>query len=139
MKWHVISHYSGFLALVAFLLNVMLPFFAVYNAPTISLTESTYSAFFGEKILLCTEAGFELVSIEDIRSGAKTPKPHPDYECGLCYVHAHGFGNALFADAAIAPLPVNHYQYIHFSTYTAPLGHMLQRSAPTRAPPAFLA
>lgn len=78
---------------VAFLMNAMLPFFAVYNPPASYEDEQNIkqmSSLFGEKILICTEAGFRLVSWNDLINGKEKPKPHPNIKCPLCYIAAYG-------------------------------------------------
>ena len=81
------------LTMLAFIANVFVPFFAVYNIPSAQAAEkSELSSFFGDKILICTSDGFKWVTWEELQN---EENEHPDpnqkhYECPLCYVSAHG-------------------------------------------------
>ncbi len=77
------------ITLIAFLLNVMLPFFAVYNVEHPSLAKEMASLF-GEKILICTGDGFKWVKLADLESGKEKHNPS-HYKCPLCYIAAHAF------------------------------------------------
>ena len=77
------------ITLIAFLMNAMLPFFAVYNVSSMSNKQGyahTMASLLGDKVLLCTQNGFKWVSLTDLVSGKKIPEPHPKYECPLCYI-----------------------------------------------------
>ena len=86
--------------LFAFLLNALLPFFAVYNTTHLSAS-SAKNALFGDRILICTGDGFRWIE----RSDAGKQKPHngTHYECALCFFAAHGLEKiALFAGILLA-------------------------------------
>lgn len=85
MKAALRTHFFR-LTLAAFLVHALLPFFAVYDA--IPLNTHEIASVFGEKILICTENGFEFVSVDEL--GHQPAKPHTDYKCALCYVAAKG-------------------------------------------------
>jgi hypothetical protein len=90
MKKAAHFRYGILLVTLAFLMNVMLPFFAVYN-----ITDSAKSAF-GDKILICTVEGFRWFDTNDIASGKQTPETHKDLKCPLCYAaHSGDFGSSL--------------------------------------------
>jgi hypothetical protein len=74
---------------VALLLHGVLPFFALYQLPVTHDVRSIASLF-GERLLICTSDGFKWVRTEDIFKDGQHPKPHPQYQCALCYVSAHG-------------------------------------------------
>lgn len=93
MKKAIKFRYITLITVIAFLMNVMLPFFAVYNvskAIASDSTDETTSSIFGEKLLICTADGFKLVPLEDLQNGKEKPTPHSDFECALCYVSAQG-------------------------------------------------
>lgn len=97
MRGMDIFTHRGLLALLllAFAMNVMLPFFAVYDVNQAFVSkqearsESQLASLFDGKVLICTANGFEWVSLKDLQSGKQTPAPHPKYECALCYVAAN--------------------------------------------------
>lgn len=92
------------LVLAAFIANVFIPFFAVYNPSSAQAAEaSEQSSLFGEKILICTEYGFKWVSWDELsQEGDEKPKPNKKhYECPLCYVSAHGLKDFLSVSKVI--------------------------------------
>lgn len=133
--------YFSLLTFVAFLMNVMLPFFAVYNVQQTLASEVTESSnekmsfLFGEKVLICTSDGFKWVSREDLQNGKEQPKPHPQYQCALCYVAVHGIKNAVPMQE-IAIVYHQNIQYIsyYFSDITT-ISQFAGRGFLTRAPP----
>jgi hypothetical protein len=88
-----LSRYYSLLTAIAFLINVMLPFYAVYNIPQASAKEA--SSLFGDKILICTADGFKWFSWQDLQSGKEQPKPHSQFKCPVCYVAVHGVKHTL--------------------------------------------
>lgn len=130
--------YSLLVVILAFLVNVMLPFFATYSLPvnsSESLTKTQLSSLFGDKILICTENGFEWVSIKDIESG-KVPDTHSDIKCPVCFVAGNNhkaLGSSGHFSLAYAPYSntVEIFQLVSFS-----FNHFdFKESHPTRAPP----
>lgn len=84
--------------LAAFISNVFIPFFAVYNpSPAQAAEKSEQSSLFGEKILICTDYGFKWVTWQELQQeGEEHPEPgEKHYECPLCYVSAHGLKDFL--------------------------------------------
>ena len=76
---------------MAFVMNALLPFFAVYTIPSAQAAEQEeLSSPFGEKILICTSNGFKWVAWEELQNEEHHPVPSNDYKCPLCYVAAHG-------------------------------------------------
>lgn len=86
------------ITLTAFLMNVMLPFFAVYDSYTKAET------FFGDKIPICTANGFKWVSAGDLQNNKNLPKHDNEYKCPLCYVSANGINQ-------IVPESVSNIEY----------------------------
>lgn len=126
--------YMTMVVLAAFLMNVLLPFFAVYDLG--HQDTKALSAVLGEKVLLCTPEGFKWVDLADIESGKQQPTSHPQFECALCVVAAHGF-TSLTSDVGTqvvyTPLATPH----HYNTAlraTAPMQLHL-RTVSSRAPP----
>lgn len=74
-----------------YLLAMLLPFFAVYEAAPNDAADRF--SLFGDTILICTENGFALVAVDDLPQ----QKPHskPEYQCGLCVLAANGLANFL--------------------------------------------
>ncbi len=75
-------------ALIAFLLNALLPFFAVYNLPSPPSVKQA-DALFGEKILICTGDGFKWVTWKELLK-ERRHQSASHYKCPLCYLAAHG-------------------------------------------------
>lgn len=96
--------YYPLVVLIAFVMNAVLPFFAVYNLSAGNTDTQTkhLSSVFGESILICSGDGFKWVKLADLQSGKENPKPHPDYKCPLCYVARHGLKDAAMVSAAVA-------------------------------------
>ena len=81
----------AYVALLAFLLNAFLPFYATYAMPFAS--GKPLSAPFGEKILICTADGFKWVTWAELqKQSGHGPASH--YKCPLCYLAAHGLRDA---------------------------------------------
>jgi hypothetical protein len=141
MKKAIKFRYISLITLIAFLMNVMLPFFAVYDVGQAMASEAEKSSIeemssvFGDKILICTSDGFKLVSIEDLQSGKEQPTPHPQYKCVLCYVAAHGTKHAVSAQQ-VALIYHRHLQYISYSLINDTIiSSIYTRGFQTRAPP----
>ena len=83
--------------LLAFALNALLPFFAVYNTGQLSAASIKNSLFSG-RILICTGDGFQWIDRADISK----QKPHntSHIECALCFFAAHGLKHITLAMAA---------------------------------------
>lgn len=92
------TRHIAYVVLLAFLLNVMVPFFAVYNIEH-SAPAKEMTTLFGEKVLICTGDGFKWVKWADLQSGKEKHNPS-HYKCPLCYIAAHAF-KYLFLLAAI--------------------------------------
>lgn len=127
------------LTIIALLISVIVPFFAVYNLQgggDNAEQESELSALFGDKILICTADGFKWVSIADLETNQEQPEPHHDYKCGICYLAANGLQDIITSDAAIeiayAITPSNlSYGFV----YVFVDNNTFKNSFQTRAPP----
>lgn len=92
------------LATLLWLLQALLPFFALYQTPRHpAASPPALAALFGDTVLVCTADGFRFVSWKDIQSGKTTITPHKQYQCALCYVAAHGQGLHAAPPSAQAP------------------------------------
>ncbi|PIR39825.1 MAG: hypothetical protein COV35_00570 [Alphaproteobacteria bacterium CG11_big_fil_rev_8_21_14_0_20_39_49] len=141
MRKAIKFRYISLITLVAFLMNVMLPFFAVYDMQHAMAAEAekssidSMSSLFGDKILICTSDGFKLVSLEDLQNGKERPTPHPEYKCALCYVAANGIKHVVPAQE-VALLYQQSIQYISYSFRNdAEISAISTRGFQTRAPP----
>ena len=141
MKKAAKFRYISLLTLIAFLMNVMLPFFAVYDIQQAMAAEAEQSSanemssVFGNKILICTSDGFKLVSIEDLQNGKEQPTPHPEYKCALCYVTAHGTKHTL----PVQEVALIYHQGVQYLSYSfiddTAVSSLSTRGFQTRAPP----
>ena len=129
-------HPYPLLLILAFIINAILPFFAVYNLSADHTEARRLSSVFGEQIIICTGDGFKWVKLADLQSGKEKPTPHSDTKCPLCYAARHGLKDMALASAAIVP----GYGLIPTPVYTAydPILISYHRSSPlhVRAPPA---
>lgn len=135
--------YVARMTALAFLLNVLLPFFAVYNVSRAEAAEpyppSALSAMFGEKLLICTADGFKWVNAADLQNGKETPTPHPEFKCAACYVAAHGIKTPPAVGVAIPQhLAAIHVFIPHFSPPTAIRSTLFLHGRHSRAPPASM-
>ncbi len=96
------ARYFYLLLLVAFLLNVMLPFVAVYDTQQAlashseqSSSNSNLSSLLGDKILICTSSGFKWVSWDDLQQDNNQTQSHSKYQCALCYLAANHFKHSV--------------------------------------------
>ncbi len=90
-------------ALIAIMLNALLPFYAISSLASVQAAENNeYSLTFGEKILICTDGGFKWVTKEELQDIDTTFDYGSHLKCPLCYVLAHGQSNLLPADEQAA-------------------------------------
>ena len=139
MKTSKRIRYISAITLFTFFINVMLPFYAVYDIPKALASEqldaNQNASLFGEKILICTAEGFKLVSLADLQSGKEQPKKHPQYKCALCYAAAHGTNHIVDVQEA-EHIYYGNYRSIayKFSNYII-ASQLSSRDVNTRAPP----
>lgn len=127
------------LTFVAFFVNVTLPFFAVYDVSAAVATAQAEteqnSTFFGDKILICTDDGFKFISVKELQEGHDQPKQHPQYECAMCYVAAHGTKH-LMTTAEVAFVRYEHAQQVVYNiSHDVTVSQFSSHSFQTRAPP----
>jgi|GEM_PF-2091529 len=88
------NDYRGLISLtiLAFLLNVMLPFFII--SPASAALTSAQKPLFGDKILICTSKGFIWIDFEEFASQTDDTSPDKDHnpleECPLCHLVKSG-------------------------------------------------
>lgn len=125
----------------AFLLNVMLPFFAVYNVSQAAAAQIqqddplAISALLGEKVFICTAEGFKWVSWQELQNGEQQPKPHPQYQCALCFVAAHGIKDVTIPPGFVLALSRSPHEAVAVVPYGTTVASVSARGFLTRAPP----
>ena len=75
--------------LLAFVLNLLLPFFATYSLGAAQAAGADdLSALIGDKVLLCTSTGYQWVSLSEFQGEEPAPAPETSdhYKCPLCYL-----------------------------------------------------
>ena len=74
--------------LLAFVFNLLLPFFATYN---LNIAQAAIvddlSALIGDKVLLCTSTGYKWVSLTELQDQESAPETGAHYKCPLCYLN----------------------------------------------------
>jgi len=123
--------------LLAFVFNLLLPFFASYNLASVQAASGDdLSALIGDKILLCTSTGYKWVSLSELQGEEPLPETGKHYKCPLCYLHVDKPG-VIYSDYSmlLSMSPV-----FRISTYSGEpvenpktIALLLGRS--TRAPP----
>lgn len=88
------------IALVAFAVHAVLPYFAVYNSSLLqSSTQEDFTTLFGEKILLCTSEGLKWVSWDEINVDLGDEIGHQDtaehFQCPICLLASYGLESAV--------------------------------------------
>lgn len=134
------AKYIARIALFAFLLNAILPFFAVYNVSKHDISNhqawaKEISPLFGEKVLICTGDGFKWVKWEDLQGG-KEKHPSPShYQCALCYAAAHGLKDIITPDtvtlASMRAGALSPAIHVHLSVASYPHSPHHSRAPPT--------
>lgn len=99
------------MAVFAFVINIMIPFFASYQQD-ISVQNPD------EKILICHGDSFSYITMESL---SKEAPQKNKYECPSCYVSAHGIKNILLD-----------YQFPIFAQFYT------DKSFPILTPPKFI-
>ena len=121
--------------LLAFLLNAVLPFFAVYDAAQL-LPNRSVSALFGNRVLICTGDGFRWVTRD---KAAEQPPHHPasHYECALCFAAAHGLKNTLLPSGAALAFAARFIAAVTMIAATLSSITYASRCRHSRAPPSL--
>lgn len=125
--------------LIAFLFSAVVPFFAVYELPEDHAQQAELASIFGDRILICTENGFEWVSLADLRQGEHQPHADSHLKCGLCYFTAKGGAHHQLSAVALSlDVPLNRALREHFP-YAAPvLTPVFLQTVASRAPPVLV-
>ena len=80
--------YCALCTMWLFVLSLFLPFAAIYPAQQPSFTGITaptpLASLFGDKVLICTDAGLVFVDAADLGNTQHTPS---EAKCGLCILH----------------------------------------------------
>lgn len=125
--------------LLAFLFSAVVPFFAVYDLPQAQASQAELASLFGEKILICSDRGFEWVSVADLQQGKHIPKTDSHLKCALCYVASKGGAHHQLSPVVLAlDMPLGQSLRLHFSTHDALTVDQPERLTTPRAPPAFV-
>lgn len=135
MKIQGIRHFF-LLTLIAFIMNAIIPFYAVYaDGNNQSLADSPLAI--NGKILLCTSEGFQLVSLEDIEQN-NLPAPHEGFKCPLCYISAkHTKHITTQHSQTISYVPYHTYYHYSLITDDSSYTSIADYAHGCRAPPAF--
>ncbi|MGE0754720.1 MAG: hypothetical protein AB7L92_06130 [Alphaproteobacteria bacterium] len=86
MKNTALIRRCSMVLLLAFLMQCILPFFAVYD---ISAQAAGNTLAVNGKVLICSAEGFKWVSLSDLQD-APQQEHQSAYKCGVCYLAAHG-------------------------------------------------
>lgn len=122
------------LLVLALLMQTLLPFYAVYNFSP-RTTAQEFAAIYGETVIICTRDGFKRVGWEE---AVKHESPeHPQYECGVCYLTAHGQAIGTGGCAATAT-PLHAHSTVVAAVIALPELSGIGRTGLTRAPPASI-
>ncbi|MGH1427223.1 MAG: hypothetical protein ACRBEE_04745 [Arenicella sp.] len=137
------------LALLAFLMNVVLPFYAV-SSITAALNKSdgvaqkgteqnSLAALLGDKILICTSTGYKWISLSEFYGeDTDNDAPHQSLECPLCYISKDENQDLMAAHFShqVEPHPAQLARVsIYGSVYRHHNKHLLLSGGFTRAPP----
>jgi|GEM_PF-2093848 len=144
---HRRRQFLALLTIVAFCVNSLLPFFATYQLPTnLESRQAPLMSVWG-KVLLCTENGFQWVSLESLKNAHHHEQHPPEhlsssdspYKCAICYLVAHGIKDLVLERNTL----IGHYALSDnlsfnrsFSTASYPPPPFLL-GPPSRAPPFF--
>lgn len=76
---------------MAFAMEVLLPFMAVYATPALAQTANSAQtpASQPQGVLICTGQGFQWVQLKDLQPQDTTPQPSKHYSCPACSVSTH--------------------------------------------------
>ena len=72
--------------LLAFVFNLLLPFFATYSLPAQADQQVSLASLLGDKILICTTEGYKWVSLAELQDEEPVPVVDEHYKCPLCFL-----------------------------------------------------
>lgn len=96
MKAHKKTRVLACITLLAFVMEVLLPFAAIYaqpafaqaaSSPLANQPDATHTS--GQRALVCTAQGFKWVQLEDLSSPESSPQASKHVSCPLCYAGSH--------------------------------------------------
>lgn len=91
-----------------------------------------------QKILVCTTAGIEWVSVSDLLGGKQPLPSHSQHQCTLCTCSAYSFTDLLLSDAFPPTYKPLLLPSVYFSHLPALIQTLLLTSLQARAPPYFV-
>jgi hypothetical protein len=125
--------------LIAFLFSAVVPFFAVYELPQSHSEQEELASLFGDQILICTEKGFEWISLADAQGGKLPHKRDSHLKCAMCFVTAKGGSHHQLSPLVLAlDVPLGKELRQHFAPSAAVVDSIQQRPAAPRGPPAIV-
>lgn len=125
--------------LIAFFIGALVPFYAVYDLPQSHSEQAEMASIFGDKILICTERGFEWMRLSDVPQTPHSPAPEKHLKCAMCYMASKGGVHHQLSPVLLAlGLPQGAALRVHFA-YQSPVADTIHHhAAAPRAPPAFM-
>jgi len=77
-----------YIMLLAFVFNLLLPFFASYNLNSAQAASvDDLSALIGDKVLICTSTGYKWVTLSEWQDEEPASEGGKHYKCPLCFLH----------------------------------------------------
>lgn len=122
-------------------MNVIMPFFAIYNVQQAVAAEASQSqsgemtSMFGEKVLICTPSGFKWVSWDNLLDGKEKVPEHSQYKCALCYVSANSAKTTLPVLELVFDLQPEIEHIPHYISDFTAIDQFTGHGFLTRAPP----
>lgn len=128
--------------LFVFVVTSLMPFYAVLGGGGTSSLSANASSLFGEKILICTSAGYQWVSLAYFEKDAvsEPSDQHSGYlECPLCYLVEDDLTEVVDNHIHLVEI-YEHWQASNYRFFTSPqyIQRLLFSGRHTRAPPHFI-
>ena len=144
MKKLTNNPYLSFLLVVAFVIKIMLPFWAVnhivqaiepFEDSVLDIVSFDEGASNKGKILLCTGNGFKWVSLQSLLEEEEQPqKQHTHYDCALCYASCHHLYDVISIEGFTFRInrtsPSVFGSYLNILNIQEGLSHRIQARAP---------
>lgn len=135
------------MTLVAFTLNVLLPFLVLYTIPSSALalglpetaqTQNRPADVLSprdDQVLICTPEGVKWVSVSELDTDGDEPSGKGQIVCPICYTAAHGSQHIL-SPGLVYAVVVRTSKFVHPEiAYTTPTYRRHYRAFLSRAPP----
>jgi hypothetical protein len=101
--------------LLAFVFNLLLPFFATYNLSSVQASsEASLASLIGDKILICTQSGYKWISLSELQGGESVPETEAHFKCPLCFLQVDKPAS-IPADYSAVALVSPNYQFLQYS------------------------